>query len=419
MCVFLDFRRCGGIRFTFKFYTFVQGIVAIIKVLQIVIYRIFRIGICRPACRDLRWLCDRCCKIVIPTREGVTCSRCFGFGCKIVFFDYLFFYARSAVCVKGYFMHGATANGYRKQFYVVANHFQDVESVVAAYQVNGFAVNGRSAVLVVIHNVVCVAFHCHFVYERKFRRSIAYFAVDFRAVDRKRIEQNARFFLQYVTANGAGLRRRCRCRCACRVFFFTFFVTAFAFVPMVGGVARPFFRVFVGELVNRLGFRRRFADRTRKRFYTLFRAGRLGGYFAVIPSMYSRCWDFFVCGILATFSFAGYVFFPTDFRAGRGFCLVCFLIVFKRFYVFGISRRFADRTRKRFYALFRAGWFGGYFAVIPSMYARCRDFFRIAVATGTGIGYQPLFRAGRLSSGRRIFVGMVLVELCIHLHIAG
>ena len=379
MSIFLNVCRCRGVRFAFEFYGFVQGIVAIIKVLQIVIYRIFRIGICRPACRDFRVFRNRLRKIVIPTHEGIARSRGFGFGCKIVFFDYLFFNRRTAVCVERDFIHRATANGYRKQFHIVTNLFQHIKFIIANRQFYRFAFDRVFATHIYVYNISRIAFHRYFIDKREYFRVVAYLAVDFRAVHSKGIEQNARFCLEHVTANGAGLGRGCRSRCACRVFFFVFFITAFAFVPMVGGVARPFFRiVFVGELVDRLGFCCRFANRTRIGHFAFFRAGRGFGFRAVIPSMYARRRDFFVCGIIATFSFAGYIFVPPNFRTSGCFRLVCFLIMPNR-----------------------------------------RNVFRIAIATGAGISDYTFFRTGRLGSSRRIFVGMVLVELCIYLHITG
>ena len=324
MRIFFNIRGCRRVRFAFKFYGFMQGVIIVVKVLQVVVDCIFRIFICRPTCRDFRGLRNRLREIVIPTREGIARSRRFGLGCEIIFFDYLFLYARTAVCVKGYFIHRATANGYRKQFYVVANHFQNVEGIIANLQIGGFAVNGRSAILVVIYNVGCIAFYRHFVNKGKINCSIAYFAVDFSAVNSKGFEQNARFHLEHVTANGAGLGRGCRCRCACHVPFFAFFITARAFVPMVCFVARPFFCVFVGELVDRLGFCCRFANRTGISRFAFFSAGRGFGYFAVIPSMYARCRGLFVGGIIATISLASYVFFPAELGTSGGFCRVSF-----------------------------------------------------------------------------------------------
>ena len=392
-------------------------------------------------------------------------------------------YTRTAVRVKGYVIHRATTNGYCKEFYIVAYHFQNIESIIAYFQVNSFIVDRGITIFIIIHNVGCIALYGHFIGKGKFRCSVAYLAVNFRSVHGKSVEQNACFHLENVTTNGAGLRRGCRCRRTCHMLVFAFFVTANTFMPMVGRVARPFFSVFVGELVDRLGFCIRFTNRTRISRYTFFRAGRRFSFRAIIPSMLACCRDFlvrcivttrtgfirlptlfsagcFLCAVLYFVMFqgrdflvccivttrTGFVCMPTLFRAGCFLCAMLYFVMFqgRNFLVrciittrtgfvciptffrascflcavlhfvmlqrrdcFRIGFFFADHTGKRFFAFFRTSGRNRFLAIAPSMLARRRNFFRVAIITRTSVSNHTFFRAGRFRRGlRRVTVRM-------------
>ena len=188
MCVFLNIRCCGSVRFTCKYYGFVQSIFVVFNILPIVIYRVFCVFIYYPACRNARVLRNWLSKIIIPTHKSIANSRCFRFSCKMIFFNNLFLNCYTAVYVKGYVVHHATANSYCKQFHVVANTFQNIERIVTDFQVNSLTFNGRTTILVIIHNIGCVAFYRHFVYERKLRHGIAHLTIDFRTIFSKGIK---------------------------------------------------------------------------------------------------------------------------------------------------------------------------------------------------------------------------------------
>ena len=99
----------------------------------------------------------------------------------------------------------------------------------------------------------------------------------------------------------------------------------------------------------------------------------------VLYSIVVECRKFYVCCVSTTST--SFISIPTLFGTRCGLCVVLYLIVVKRRYVFRISCGLANRTRKRFYANVRTGRFGCNFTVIPSMDARCGNFFVGSVCT--------------------------------------
>ena len=93
----------------------------------------------------------------------------------------------------------------------------------------------------------------------------------------------------------------------CRQFFVCRIVATISFasyilIPTNFGTRRGlcfmcFLIVFKGRYVFRRG--RSFANRTGKRFYARFCTGWLFGYLSIIPSMITRCREFYACRIFA------------------------------------------------------------------------------------------------------------------------
>ena len=84
--------------------------------------------------------------------------------------------------------------------------------------------------------------------------------------------------------------------------------------------------------------------------------------------------DFHASGVSTIFSFTCFMRIPAVFRASGFFCFVGFYVMRKRVYIFRIGCRFANRASEGFYAFFRTGRLSGNFTIIPSVFARCRDF---------------------------------------------
>ena len=179
---------------------------------------------------------------------------------------------------------------------------------------------------------------------------------------------------------------------------------------MVSAVAFPVRAMIVRKFIDSLGFRCIFTNRTCKRFYTIFRTGRLGGYIAFIPSVFASCRQFIVRGIITAVPFTRFIRFPTYFRTRWSLGFMIFFVVSKsrQFIVRGIITAVPFTRFIRFPTYFRTRWSLGF--MIFFVVSKSRQFIVCSVVTTvpfTRFVRFPAYFRTRWSLGVMIFFVVV------------